>query len=316
MTDTLKTPKLPKRARGTYDNAPDDHGRLSQMFSVTYTVTNRAMNSALSPSLSHSATTSAAVTATPAFRALYERYTIQRSTYAKSTFAASIDALFTPNPFSSQLPRLKSIVVLGLGTLTRIPNALWDPESSTYQFLLLEHIVGRQSSFSSSSIEDVFIQDPAFMPLDSTLISSRIPTATVLGALSHGAEPAASLITSTTLLFMPFVDVEIVAECLAPHRAPIVICADIEVLYRRVGCEYAKTRRKATLTCLEVFERFLAGYQGEPVPEFTEKDDAFEGLWVYWKVGARRGQRVNERSRRAATARKEEAAPGGACTLM
>ena len=257
----------------------------------------------------------------PAFSALLERFNAQKSDYTRSALPADL-AQLCKTFLSSHLPAITKIVCLGLGTLTRIPNARWDPECSTYQFLLLEdianiintkhtrnqlrpsrprhnhhHFYFRRKPASTPPVTnlDIYLQDPSFIRLDEELITVRLPRARFLTASAEsdstvlGAEPAAQHVDATTLLYMPFLPADILITCLANRKPAVVICVNVRFLLRHISDnpEALPPGRVGGCDWFAVLAGFLGEYEGFSLPVGRERrwEEPFDQLVVYRRKG-------------------------------
>ena len=259
--------------------------------------------------------TSAAGKETLSLTALLERYKCQRSEFHRTGFYSGAAALFKRR-FGPALASTSKVVCLGLGTLTRVPSAKWDPESAMYQFIMLEHLLDfvvaarRKNAHKSDEIRvELYLQDPAFTDADFAMFAHQLPNAQVLKAMTSandsgnavnlpGAEPASDYIDEKTLLYVPFCPADVLMPCIEGKTPALVICADVDTLLQRWQEEIEDEAKRGRATDSEdddkqraakhgikVSESFLSRYEGYELTAFDDGrwDEPFGGLTVYRK---------------------------------
>jgi hypothetical protein len=134
-------------------------------------------------------------------------------------------------------------------------------------------LTGQAVSKEANSIE-LYAQEPAFNTLDTTFLAALGIRVLPTGAQHH--------ISSTTFLFAPFVDWNLMLPTFLKDRDPeLYIGNEILADYSRFA--QAEEKRRVLAECNRMGEGFLRGRERVRLAGFELHEHALEGLVLYWK---------------------------------
>ncbi|KAL1604813.1 hypothetical protein SLS60_004353 [Paraconiothyrium brasiliense] len=120
----------------------------------------------------------------------------------------------------------------------------------------------------------LYAQEPAFTPLDVSLLARLGITAVASSVESH--------ITSTSFVYAPFVDWYILLPIFLKNKDPELYIGN-EILGDYKTYANSEDKKAVLEECNELGKSFAYKRERRKVPEFEEHGNALEGLMIYWK---------------------------------
>lgn len=181
--------------------------------------------------------------------------------WKESSCFQTLRAIFSNSILASNI-RIKNCVCLGLGSFTggRFP------ETSFFELAALVSILDILGE--KHEIEQVYVQDPVFNPLDESFLRS-------LGYTIVSTPEGFANIDETTFLFAPHLEWPVYFTALQQASPSLCIGNNMQ---EYLGSPFERTSVEAR----DVFREFVDKYSSRPMPDF-ERSSWCESTNIYWR---------------------------------